>query len=140
MQRIDIPDQPVYDLERDFQGMRYSKSKGMDDIGESMVYEEGYAEESEMLVHIPEPPINKPTKVELTFFFLGENRRETKDKFDDYISNGVHSFWDTKRKKELRFYVKDPIQVSEDVWCGSKPYIRVVYKLSNKFGKTFKKQ
>ena len=135
MQRVDIPDQPVMDLEKDFDGLRYTKAKGIDTIGESRVYEETFAETDEVNVFIPSEPVNKATKIEFTFFFLGENRRSVRDQFDEYIRHGIHKYWDTKRKKEIRFYVKDKIEPSEEKWYGDKPYIEVTYKVNNINGK-----
>ena len=136
MQRVDIPDQEEIDLETVFKGMRYAKSKGLDTIGEARTYEETFAETDKVNVYMPSEPVNKQTKVDITFYFIGENRRSVKDQFDEYIRKGIHRYWDTARNKEFEFYVKDKIEPSEELWYGSTPYIEVTYRLNNINGKT----
>lgn len=137
MQRIDIPGQPIKNLEKDFPGLRYSKCDGLNDIGESVVYEESYPESDSVRLFIPDNPINKQTIINLTLYFVGDSRQKVKDDFDDYIRKGIHKYWDTARKKEFTFYVKDKITPSEERSYGGIPYIEVTYKLSNINGKTF---
>ena len=136
MQRVDIPSQPEINLEKEFPGLRYVRSKGIDDIGAAKVYEEVFPESGRVNVYIPDEPVNAQTKIEMTFVFLGDDRRKTRDRFEDYLRRGIHRYWDTARNKEFSFYVKDKIETSEEKWRGSTPYIEVTYKLNNIEGKT----
>ena len=138
MQRVDIPGQPIKNLEEDFQGLKYSKCEGLNEIGESVVYEESYPEVGGVRVYIPENPTNNQTTIILTLYFIGNSRQKVKDEFDEYIRRGIHKYWDTARNKEFTFYVKEKITPSEEKSYGRMPYIEVPYKLSNINGRTFK--
>lgn len=130
-------DGTLKDLEVDFLGLKYSKCVGLNNIGEHRVYKEEYADDERVRVYIPDVSINKATDVKLTLFFLGENRQDTFDEFNNYIMDGFSAYWDTCRKKKVYFYISQPIEPSNDVYKGSVPYIEATYTLSNVYGKTF---
>ena len=108
----------------------------MDSLGESRVYEEAFAEEERVNVYVPKNIVHKATKVEMTFFFIGKDRREVREAFEAYVTQGFHKYWDTKRKKSFVFYVKDKIDTAEEKWYGNIPYTEVTYKFTNVKGHT----
>lgn len=128
------------DLEVDFVGLRYSRAKGINDIGEQRVYEEKIAESSDIRVFIPETPVYEQTSIELILYFVGENRYDTYNAFNDFVRTGFTKYWDSARNREFIFYVKDEIKIDDELWYGSVPYLKVSYKLQNIKGYTEKHQ
>lgn len=126
----------VYDLERDFKGLKYSKCDGLNALGEHRVYTEEFADENRSLVYMSEEPIYKATEIKLTLFFVGEDRQKTFHEFNNFISNGFHSYWDTARNRKFVFYSQKAIAPSNDKYSGSNPYIEVTYTLNNVLGTT----
>lgn len=124
------------ELEADFQGLKYLKCEGLEDIGEANVYTEEFADSDRLRVYIPETVTHKATEVKLTLVFVGNERRSTFNSFNEYIEKGFHSYWDTARNKKLIFFVKNPVKPSDDIYKGGTPYIQVTYTLSNVYGKT----
>jgi hypothetical protein len=124
------------DLEKDFDGLRYEKCQGLDAIGSARIYKEEYADSDRLRVFIPTELTNEATEVNLSLYFIGENRRKTFDSFCEYIRKGCHLYYDNVRKKKLYFYVEKPIKINEDENKGSKPYINAIFTLQNIFGKT----
>lgn len=125
-------------LERDFQGLRYSKIDGIEALGAPKnVYSESYADADRLRVYAPTEVTHKETTVTLTLYFLGAERHKLLDAFNDYIKRGFHKYWDTARNKWFAFYVKDELKPAESMWYGSVPYLRMDYKLTNIFGRTF---
>ena len=127
------------DLERDFDGLKYSSMEGIETIGAAKnIYSESYSDSDRLRVYVPDNLTHKPTTVTLTLYFVGENRYNVYDSFNAYLKGSkYHIYYDTARKKKLVFFVKDGISVGESQWYGSTPYIQVEYKLSNIFGRTF---
>lgn len=124
------------DLEADFSGLKYLKCEGLEDVGEARIYTENYADSDRTRVYIPDELTNEPTTVKLTLIFVGDNRRNAFNTFNEYIRNGIHAYWDTARNKELIFYIKDGIKPSDDIYKGSTPYMQCTYTLTNVYGKT----
>ena len=125
-------------LERDFQGLRYSRIDGIEAFGAPKnVYSESYADADRLRVYAPKDVKHKETTVTLTLYFLGEKRFEVLDAFNAYIKGGFHRYWDTARNKWFAFYIKDELKPAEAQWYGSTPYLRMEYKLTNIFGRTF---
>lgn len=125
-------------LEKDFEGLRYAKCEGLEDIGAAKnIYEEVYSDADQVRVYIPNEVKNEATEIILTLYFTGDSRSSVRDEFNEYIRNGYHRYWDTARNKWFVFYVKDKLNVGESMWHGSTPYIKCEYKLKNIFGKTF---
>lgn len=127
---------PVKDLEVDFEGLRYLKATGLNDIGEARVYTETFADSDRTRVYIPSEVTHKQTSVTLSLVFVGKKRHETYDAFLAYITNGFHAFWDSARNKRLVFYVESNISPSEELWSGSNPYLKLDITLKNVYGKT----
>lgn len=127
---------PVKDLEVDFEGLRYLKATGLNDIGDARVYTETYADSDRTRVYIPSEVTHKQTSVTLSLVFVGKKRHETYDAFLAYITNGFHAFWDSARNKRLVFYVESNISPSEELWSGSNPYLKLDITLKNVYGKT----
>lgn len=124
------------DLEKDFDGLIYEKCQGLDAIGSARIYKEEYADSDRLRVFIPTELTNEATEVNLSLYFIGENRRKTFDSFCEYIRKGYHLYYDNVRKKNLYFYVEKPIKINEDENKGSTPYINAIFTLQNIFGKT----
>ena len=125
---------PVKDLEVDFEGLRYLKATGLNDIGEARGYTETDSDRTR--VYIPSEVTHKQTTVTLSLVFVGKKRHETYDAFLEYITNGFHAFWDSCRHKRLVFYVESNISPSEEFWSGSNPYLKLDITLKNVYGKT----
>lgn len=118
--------------------VRYSKIDGIEALGAPKnVYSESYADADRLRVYAPTEVKHKETTVTLTLYFLGAERHKLLDAFNDYIKRGFHRYWDTARNKWFAFYVKDELKPAESMWYGSTPYLRMDYKLTNIFGRTF---
>lgn len=126
----------IKDLEKDFEGLKYIKCEGLEEVGEANVYTEEFADSDRLRVYVPENVTHKATEVKLTLLFVGENRRSIFNTFNSYIEKGFHAYWDSARNKKLIFFVKSPVKPSDDIYKGSTPYIQVTYTLSNVYGKT----
>lgn len=135
---IAIAGAPVKDLEVDFDGLLYSKAKGLNDKGKiKNTYKETYADSDRVRIHFPSEPKRDTTTVTFTFFFRGANRYKTFDEFVAYVSGGFRAFWDTKRKKRLVFYTPESATVADEKWYGNEPYLSFELKVQNVFGETF---
>lgn len=129
--------EPEKDLEKDFAGLLYSKCVGLNKVGKPKnIYEETYSDADRVRVYIPEEITNENTEISLTLYFVGENRHSTLDAFKEYIRKGFTKYRDTARNKSFIFYVNKDIDVSDEMWYGSKPYISATFKLQNINGKT----
>lgn len=124
-------------LEEDFDGLLYSRCEGLNKIGKPKnIYEETYSDADRVRVYMPDEITNETTEISLTLYFVGENRHSILDTFKEYIRNGFTKYWDTARNKSFIFYVNKDIDVSDEMWYGSKPYISATFKLQNINGKT----
>lgn len=142
MQRIDIANQPLYDIEDEFFGVIYLTADGMNTIGKAKnVYTEDYAESDRLRYYLPPTDndyANEATTIEMTFLIVGEaiERQRVYDRFTDYVRKGTHRYFDTARRREFRFIVQEEIKVSEEKWHGSVPYIEVTIPMQNINGHT----
>lgn len=142
MQKVDkngsaIETEPEKDLEKDFEGLLYSKCEGLNKIGKPKnIYEETYSDADRVRVYMPDVITNETTEISLTLYFVGENRHSTLDTFKEYIREGFTKYWDTARNKSFIFYVNKDINVSDEMWYGSTPYISATFNLQNINGKT----
>lgn len=135
MQRVDIANQSVIDLESHFQGLLYSKCDGLETRGKRKnVYTETFADTDEIEVWQGENVTREATNITFTFFFIGDNRQQTLDSFYEYIKNGTFYYWDTKRLKKAYIFLEEELSVKEDVYHGSKPYKSVELKFKNIWG------
>lgn len=116
-------------LEEDFVGLKYSKCEGFNTIGKARIYTESYADSNNLRVHIPTNLTNEATTLSLHLFFIGANRQDVYDSFNEYIRHGIHTLYDTRRMKKITFCVIDEIKPTSEQYVGSEPYFEVVYKL-----------
>lgn len=139
MQKVDKDGNPlgeVKDLEKDFEGLRYAKAKGINDIGKQRTYTETYVESDKVNVYMPDTPTYEATSIDLTLYFIGNDRYNTYNAFNDFIKVGFTKYWDTARKREFIFYIDDKITIGDELWYGSTPYLEITYKLQNIKGYT----
>jgi hypothetical protein len=141
MQRVDIANQPTYDIEEQFSGLLYMRAEGMNDIGKSKnVYTETYADSDRLRVFLPNDGVyaNEATKITMRFLVVGdaETRQNTIAEFYEYVRVGVHRYWDDARNLEFDFVVQDEIKVSDERWHGSNPYVEIAVVMQNLNGKT----
>lgn len=127
------------DLENDtdFVGLKYSKAEGLNKIGKARIYKETFKDSDRLRVHIPENLTNEPTTVTFTFYFTGENRYKSYDKFVEYIRKGFKRYHDNARNKYLYFCVENEIKPASEQWYGSTPYLELQLTVQNIFGRTF---
>lgn len=127
-----------YSIEDEFDGLKYSRMDGIETIGAAKnIYSESFADSDRLRVYIPSEVKHKETEITFTVYFVGENRYKTYDAFNAYIKEGFHRYRDTARNKWFAFYIKSELKPAEDVWYGSMPFLKMEYKLSNIFGRTF---
>lgn len=126
------------DLEKDFKGMKYSSMEGIETIGAAKnIYSESYSDSDRLRVYVPTEVKHKETEITLTVYFTGKDRYKVYDEFNAYITKGFHRYRDTARNKWFAFYIKSELKPAESMWYGSTPYLKMEYKLSNIFGRTF---
>ena len=124
-------------LEEDFEGLKYSKCVGLDLRGKIQnSYSETYSESNGIRVYMPDEVTHASTKVTLSLYFFGENRRATFDSFNNFLLGGFNKYWDDARNKGFIFVVDQEIKVKEENWYRGTPYIAVDYSLTNIQGKT----
>lgn len=129
------------DLEVDFEGLRYIQAKGISDIGKvKNIYTETYSDSEKLRVWHPseagESVTHEATTITLELIFVGENRREVYESFNEFIYGGYRVFWDTLRRRKFVFVVMDSTEPTEDVLKGGLHYMRCSWKLQNLKGKT----
>lgn len=131
MQRVDLLNQPVKNLEEDFPGLRYKEFKGLEKYGKNKgVYTETFAETDEVQVYMTPTPIRENIELTLTLVFIGNSRRETYHLFVDYISQGKIKYWDSVRKREVVFVLIEAIEPETDTLIGGADYIQASFKLT----------
>lgn len=123
------------DFESYFNGMKYSKCVGLEDLGKPKnIYTETYADADSLRVHIPEDVKREATDITFTFIFLGENRKSVYDRFNEFIKGQKLYYYDTARNKKAYMVLIDKTEPKEDIYKGSKPYMSVDYKFQNLWG------
>lgn len=136
-----IKDDEPKDLEEDFDGLRYIRCTGIDEIGKAKnIYTETYSDADKVRTFIPNGIKNAETDIELTLCFFGKTTKDCRDicdSFTDYIRKGLHRYYDTARKKYFDFYVEDVITPSKEDYKVNIPHIEISYKLKNIYGKSF---
>lgn len=139
MQRVDIADQPIKNLEKDFDGLLYKEFKGLETYGKiKSVYTESFPETDELQVFAAETPIRDNIDLTLTLIFKGDRRRSTYHSFVDYISTGKIKYWDDVRNRQVTFILIESINPETDLLYGGMPYIQAAFNLKciNGQGKT----
>lgn len=125
------------DLEKDFNGMLYSKADGLDAVGKPRIYSEKYSDSERTRVYIPEDVTHEPTTVNFTFIFTGEDKQKTYHDFLSYVGKGFHRYYDTFRKKYLYFFVNTEVKPAKEKHYGGTPYLQLDLTVQNIFGRTF---
>ena len=125
------------DLERDFDGLLYSKAEGLDAVGKPRVYSEKYSDSDRLRVYLPANITHDATTVDFTFFFIGEDKQEVYHNFLQYVCKGFHRYYDNFRKKYLYFFVNSEVKPAEEKHFGSTPYLKLDLTVQNIFGQTF---
>lgn len=123
------------DLESYFNGMKYSKCVGLEDLGKPKnIYTETYSDADSLRVHIPKEVKRDATDITFTFIFFGEDRKSTYDRFNEFIKGQKLYYYDTARYKQSYMVLIDKTEPKEDVYKGSIPYMSVDYKFQNIWG------
>lgn len=124
------------DLETRFYGLKYSKCDGLNSKGKRKdIHIEKYADSPDLRVwQGSSGPIREATDITFTFFFIGDSRQSTYERFVEYIGNGKIHYWDNVRKKEAVMVLTDQVKPKEDVYKGSTPYILAEFKFQNLSG------
>lgn len=123
------------DLEAYFEGLKYSKCKGLTSKGKRKnVYFESYSDSDELRVWQGETVVREATTIVFTFYFIGDNRQQVYDDFYDYVKNGQIYYWDTKRNKKAYLVLEEAVDPKEDVYQGSTPYLCADFKFQNLWG------
>lgn len=126
-------------LEDYFSGMKYISCEGLSTKGKiKNIYTENFAEVEDLRVYMPETVVRENTDIEFVFGFEKENRRDTFDRFVDWVSGYKIKYWDTARNRELEMVLIDKVEVDEDILIGSSPFITVNFKFKNLKGSTKK--
>lgn len=141
MERVDIENQPSYDIEEQFSGLLYMRAEGMNDIGKAKnIYTETYADSDRLRVYLPNDGVytNDATKITMHFLVVGDadTREAVIRSFETYVREGIHCYWDDARNLEFDFIVQDEIKVSDEKWHGSNPYVEIAVVMQNLNGKT----
>lgn len=151
MKRVDVDNQPTYNIENQFTGLLYMRTDGINNIGKPKnIYTETYAENDSLRVCLPKHEssgamvhslsdiANEATKITMHFLVVGvaSQRQTTIKNFFDYIRAGVHRYWDDARNLEFDFIVTEDLTVSDEKWHGSAPYIEISVPMQNINGKT----
>lgn len=122
----------VVDIEKTFDGLKYCKCEGLNDKGKRKnVYVEKYGDSDKLRVWQGDTVVREATVITFTFWFVGDNRKNTYEDFYKYVSNGKISYWDDARKKEALLVLIEALEPSEDQFVGSTPYIKADFKFQN---------
>lgn len=130
------------DIEDLFPNLIYMSAKGLYDVGKPKnIYTEEYADSDRKRVFLPKKDsdyTNEGTEIKMTFIIIGpeSDRMQTLNKFVDYVRHGIHSYYDTARMREFDFIVADSIEVSDEKWHGSTPYVEITIPMQNLNGST----
>lgn len=141
IQRVDISNQNAVSLEDDFTNIRFLEISGLNSVGASKaIYTESYAESDRLRVYIPSDGENthEATSITLKLLIFGNEKERNMSyrEFVNYITNGIHSYWDTKNEIKFDFVVKDEIVVVEEDYSNIPPYMIIEIKLQNLNGKS----
>lgn len=119
-------------LEDYFNGMKYCSCDGLSKKGKPKnIYTESYAETEDLRIFIPESVVRENTDLEFVFAFRGCARRDTYDKFCDWLSGHKIRYWDTCRRRQVEMVLLEATEPSDDYLYGSDPYIVATFKFKN---------
>lgn len=116
-------------IENEFLGLKYMSLKNGANFGKPKIYVEEYADSDVLRTYIPENPRTSPIEYELTLIFIGENRLQVYYDFNEYIRQGYHRYYCVARGISFDFIINDAIEITDEMWKGSVPYLQVKYKL-----------
>ncbi len=109
--------------------------KGLMDVGETTnVLVETYADSSEARAYTPVTPFHKPTTIEMDIAFRGTDRRVNFEKFCKRLTGCLIKYRDDYRNVEVDMVLKAKVEISEDVFIGSNPYIRATFTFQSLSG------
>lgn len=118
-------------------GALYSKCTGLSDKGKvKNIYTETYSESDETRVYKGDLATREPISCTMTLLFLGDERRKNYDKFVNELSNGIWYYWDTERKRKIKFFLQEQVAIKEDNYKGSIDYLEIDLKLQCVWGES----
>lgn len=125
------------DIEDKFQGLKVGKVSGLDNYGAAKnIYTESYPESEELRVYIPEKVTREAVDVEFEITFKGGDRRDTFHRFMEYIDGYKLKFHDTERRRECILLLTDSVEVTQEEFYGTSPFMTVSFKFKNIGGRT----
>lgn len=131
MKRLGV-DEDYIDIERHFKGMRYMKCDGLEDLGKPKnIYTETYADADSLRVYLPSEVKRAATTITFTFLFLGYDKQNVYDEFNEFIKNQKIYYYDTARKKRVCMVYQNATNPKTDDYKGSLPHIIAEYKFQN---------
>lgn len=139
MQKVDangaLISDTLKDLERDFEGLKYSRCEGLMNKGKRKnIYTEQFSDSDTLRVWQGDNVTRDATTITFTFVFAGNDRKSVYESFYEYVKNGIISYYDTARMKEARLVLIDALEPSDDIYKGSTPYIKAEFKFQNLWG------
>lgn len=139
MQKVDangaLISDTLKDLERDFEGLKYSRCEGLMNKGKRKnIYTEQFSDSDTLRVWQGDNVTREATTITFTFVFAGNDRKSVYESFYEYVKNGIISYYDTARMKEARIVLIDALEPSDDIYKGSTPYIKAEFKFQNLWG------
>jgi hypothetical protein len=136
IQRVDIDNQPIYDLESHWSEIRYKQCKGLNDKGKKKsIYTESYADSDDLRVYEDATLSREATSIELTLYFMGANKQGAYDSFYDYVKKGTFLYADTVRRKLAKMILIDPVKPDEEKFTqGDTSYYKVKFTFQNIWG------
>lgn len=131
MKRLGV-DEDYIDIEERFKGMRYMKCDGLEDLGKPKnIYTETYADADSLRVYLPSEVKRAATTITFTFLFLGYDKQDVYDEFNEFIKNQKIYYYDTARKKRVCMIFQNATKPKDDNYVGSLPYIISDYTFQN---------
>lgn len=119
----------MINIEKEFLGLKYMSLKNGANFGKPKIYVEEYADSDVLRTYIPDNPRTSPIEYELTLMFIDIDRLQVYYDFNEYIRRGYHRYYCATRGISFDFIINDAIEITEEMWKGSEPYLQVKYKL-----------
>lgn len=137
--KLYLPDESsTIDLEAYYNGLKYARLTGINDIGKTKnIYTEKFPESDRLRVYIPKVAQYEATTMTLTLYFFGKNRQQVFNDFVNEIKTGIHRYRDTARQYYFDFIVDDELKPSDENWYSGQPYFKVDVKMKNIYGECY---
>ena len=119
----------MINIEKEFLGLKYMSLKNGANFGKPKIYVEEYADSDVLRTYIPDNPRTSPIEYELTLMFIDIDRLQVYYNFNEYIRRGYHRYYCATRGISFDFIINDAIEITDEMWKGSVPYLQVKYKL-----------